>query len=129
MWKVLLTLLIVIAAPVAGTGTAVAQSSTIQPATVDHRLGALLTDRAAHIDPGYGTWEGALIVEVAPGSAADRAGLKARDIVLKIAGVHVHDAQQLRNRVARLRIGQSADLEIERDGERRTITLTIGSHT
>lgn len=128
MWKVLIAALLIVALPIARSGAVAAQSNT--PAEVtpsDDQLGVSLTDRAAHIDPGYGTLEGALIAVVAPGSPAERAGLKARDIILKIDGVHVHDARQLRNRIGLLRAGQSADLEIERSGQRQTITVTIGS--
>ena len=130
MRKRLIAAVLVVASLIAQSGAAAAQSSTPAELTpADDQLGVSLADRAAHIDPGYGTLEGALIVEVALGSAADKAGLKARDIVTKIAGVHIHDAQQLRNRVARLRTGQSADLEIERNGQRQVITVTIGSRS
>ena len=130
MWKVLIAALLVVASPIPRSSAAAAQSNTPAELTpADDQLGLSLTDRAAHIDPGYGTLEGALVTEVAPGSPADRAGLKARDIILKIDGVHVHDAGQLRNQIGLLRAGQSANLEIERNGQRQTIIVTMGSRS
>jgi S1-C subfamily serine protease len=130
MGKRLIAAVLVGAWLISQPGVAAAQSSTPAELTpADDRLGVLLTDRAAHVDPGYGTLEGALIAEVVPGSPAYRAGLKVRDIILKIDGVHLHDARQLRNRIALLRAGRSADIEVERNGQRQTITVMIGSHS
>lgn len=88
MWKVLIAAPLVVASPIPRSGAAAAQSDTPAELTpAEDQLGVSLTDRAVHIDPGYGTLEGALIAEVAAGSPADRAGLKARDFILKIDGV------------------------------------------
>ena len=42
---------------------------------------------------------GALVAGVAPGSAADRAGVKTGDIITSINGVAMRDAGELRNTI------------------------------
>jgi S1-C subfamily serine protease len=129
-WKVLVAALLIVASPIAWSGAAAAQSNTPAEVTpAGNQLGVSLTDRAAHIDHGYGALRGVLITAVAPAGSAERAGLKAHDIVLTFDGMHVHDARQLWSRLARLRAGQSAELDIEGNGERQTIIVTIGSRT
>jgi S1-C subfamily serine protease len=89
------------------------------------QLGISVNERAVHIDPGYGVSEGALIADIAPGSAAEKAGLEVGDIILGINGVAVRNAENFRRRMGLLRTGQSVDLKVERGGQRRTITATI----
>ena len=128
--ELLIAGVLIAAASSAWLSVAAAQSNvpseTIEP---DGQLGISFKDRAAHIDPGYGGLEGALIVEVRPGSPADRAGLKVQDIVVRFDGLHIHDAKQLQGRIARLRPGQSAELEIERNSETKTITVMTGTRS
>jgi S1-C subfamily serine protease len=69
--------------------------------------------------------EGAVVAQVEPGSAAERAGLKRSDVVVAIDGVQVRSATQMRNHVGLKRVGQAVALTIERDGSRRVLTATI----
>ena len=59
------------------------------------------------------------IVEVVPGSPADRAGLRAEDIILEIDGVPVEDAADLQRRMVDSAIGKAMELKLFRDGEIR----------
>jgi S1-C subfamily serine protease len=59
---------------------------------------------------------GAMVASTAPGSAAQRAGLKAGDVVTELDGVPVRDKGQLRNRLAFVFVGQVAELTVVRDG-------------
>jgi Do/DeqQ family serine protease len=68
---------------------------------------------------------GVEIAEVAPGSAADHAGIKVGDVVVSMSGVPLESAAQLRNGLALLRVGQSVDLRLLRAGAERSVTLTI----
>ena len=68
---------------------------------------------------------GVVITEVAPGSAADHAGLKAGDVALLMNGVALENAAQLRNGLALVRVGQSVEIRLSRAGAERTVTLTI----
>ena len=68
---------------------------------------------------------GVEISEVAPGSAADQAGIKAGDVAVSMNGVPFESAAQLRNALALLRVGQSVELRLLRDGVQRSVILTI----
>jgi serine protease Do/serine protease DegQ len=68
---------------------------------------------------------GVVITEVAAGSPADRAGLKSGDVALLMNGEALDSAAQLRNDLALVRVGQSVDIRLSRDGMERTVTLTI----
>jgi len=64
---------------------------------------------------------GAVVREVDPRSAAERAGLKPGDLVTELGGTPVRDAADLHVRLALLRIGEVAELAVSRRGD--TLTL------
>jgi Do/DeqQ family serine protease len=68
---------------------------------------------------------GVEISAVAPGSAADRAGIKVGDVAVSMNGVPLESAAQLRNGLALLRVGQSVEIRLLRSGAERRATLTI----
>jgi serine protease Do len=68
---------------------------------------------------------GVEISEVAPGSAADHAGIKVGDVAVSMNGVSLDSAAQLRNGLALLRVGQSVELRLLRSGAERSVTLAI----
>jgi len=68
---------------------------------------------------------GAVITQVSPGSAADKAGLKAGDIVLQINGKRVEHSSDLRNFIGLLRVGKKVEMTVLRDGKQRTLLATI----
>ena len=68
---------------------------------------------------------GVEISEVAPGSAADLAGIKVGDVAVSMNGVPLESALQLRNGLALLRVGQSVEMRLARNGAERSVTLTI----
>jgi len=68
---------------------------------------------------------GVEISEVAPGSAADRAGIKVGDVAVSMNGAALESATQLRNGLALLRVGQNVELRLLRNGAERSVTLTI----
>jgi Do/DeqQ family serine protease len=68
---------------------------------------------------------GVEISEVAPGSAADHAGIKVGDVAVSMNGVSLESAAQLRNGLALLRVGQSVEIRLLRGGSERSVTLTI----
>jgi serine protease Do len=70
---------------------------------------------------------GALVAKVAPDSAADRAGIKVGDVILKFDGASIVDAGQLSARVGAAAPGDKATLEIWRDGRTQSLTTTIGN--
>ncbi len=72
-----------------------------------------------------GPQQGPVITKVDRGSAGERAGLKAGDVVTKIGEREAINAPFLRTRIALLRIGETAGLTVLRDGKPMTIRAVI----
>jgi Do/DeqQ family serine protease len=72
---------------------------------------------------------GALVAGVAPGSAADRAGVKTGDIITSINGASMKDAGELRNTIGMLRVGDKVDIGLLRDGKARKVTALIAERS
>ena len=70
--------------------------------------------------------KGALVSQVVEGSAADKAGLKAGDVITSINGRTVANASELRNTIGLLRIGEKVELSLMREGKPRRLTALIG---
>ncbi|HKP97278.1 MAG TPA: DegQ family serine endoprotease [Fibrobacteria bacterium] len=64
---------------------------------------------------------GALVGDVVPGGPAEKAGLKRGDVILKLQGQDVRDANDLMNRIALIPPGSAIDLNVFRDGKERTL--------
>lgn len=69
---------------------------------------------------------GEFIQAVEPGQAADKAGLKAGDVVLRVDGKDVTPDQTLSYLVANIAPGKRVNLEVMRDGGRRTVAAIVG---
>jgi Do/DeqQ family serine protease len=68
---------------------------------------------------------GAIVSNVSPGSAAERAGVQRGDVIRSLNGQAVTDTNALRNRVAALTPGSTATLVIARDGSERSVAVTL----
>src|SRR5207302_4692540 len=68
---------------------------------------------------------GALVQDVSPGSPAAKAGLKAGDVVRKFNGRKVEDSAELLAMVASSPPGTPVTLEILRNGQPQTVTVTL----
>lgn len=67
--------------------------------------------------------EGALISQVLKDAPADKAGLVAGDIVLSFDGVTIKEMRNLPRTVAQSTVGKTYEMEIWRDGKRKTIKI------
>ncbi len=72
---------------------------------------------------------GALVAGVAPGSAADHAGVKTGDIITSINGVNMKDAGELRNTIGMLRVGDKVEIGLLRDGKARKVNALISERS
>jgi serine protease Do len=70
--------------------------------------------------------QGALISQVNKDSPAQKAGLKAGDVIVRFEGKKVRDTRQLRNLVAASAPGSRVKIDIVRNGKEETIIATIG---
>lgn len=75
---------------------------------------------------GYSSSKGAFISQVVPDSAADKAGLKAGDIIVSVNGKDIDSFSELRAKVATLGAGKKVKLGILRDGKEQTFDVTLG---
>lgn len=74
------------------------------------------------------TTVGALITEVTPGGAADKAGLEAGDVVTEFNGTPITDQTDLTAQVRALAGGATAELTVIRDGETQTVEVTLDTY-
>lgn len=91
-------------------------------------LGVIIQDLTPELAQSFGFdgTAGALIAEVQPGTPADDAGIQSGDIVTSLNGRAIASMDELRLRIAEIRPGDKAEMEIFRDGKSMTITATIG---
>lgn len=68
---------------------------------------------------------GALVSQALEGSPAAAAGLKSKDIIVKIMDKPVHSATQISNTISLMEIGSTVDLGILRDGKPMTLKAKI----
>ncbi len=102
--------------------SAVTEGKIVRPwlgartSAVDSALAATLgLDRA----------RGAIVSDVYPGGPADKAGIKPRDVVLSIDGTPINDDSGLRFKLATLKLGSRANVEIMRSGKTQTLRTRI----
>jgi S1-C subfamily serine protease len=93
--------------------------------TNSHR--AALGARVTTVTSVDGTTRGAAIVAVTPGGAAERAGLRAGDVISKLGPAPTPDADALLSALAAADPGQRVELTITRSGQAHTVPVTLGT--
>jgi periplasmic serine protease, Do/DeqQ family len=71
--------------------------------------------------------QGVIVTDVVKGSPAEKAGIKAGDLILKIDGLDVKNSLQLRAYVQSKKPGDKVKLKVLRDGKEKEITVNLGS--
>jgi serine protease Do len=74
----------------------------------------------------YGFKNGVLVQQIVHGGPADKAGLRAGDIITTIDGRQIKDGDDLVNEITSRRPGSSIRLGYSRDGKQLDTTVTIG---
>lgn len=82
-------------------------------------------DAAMARDFGIKPNEGAIINQVLAGSPADKAGIEAGDIIIKMNGKNINSAVDVKNIIGDLRVGTEAHLALLRAGRPKNITVII----
>ena len=74
----------------------------------------------------YGVSEGAFVQQVAPGGPAEKAGLRAEDVIVAINGKPVKTSGDLVNTVTTTPIGNTLDITAVRNGKRQDFKVVVG---
>jgi serine protease Do len=69
--------------------------------------------------------KGVLVIQVFPGDPADRAGIKARDIIVAVDGKPVGTSRELTSAVAGMAVGKEVPVKILRDGKEQTLKVQL----
>jgi len=72
--------------------------------------------------------EGALIAEVIKDSPADKGGIRQGDVIVEYDGKPVKNGAALRNTIALQGPQSKSRLVVHRDGEQKTLEITVGSY-
>lgn len=91
-------------------------------------LGVQMQDITPELAQAFGIEKsrgGAVVTNVIADSAAEKAGLKVGDVVTAVDGVSLLNADNLRNTIGLLMVGQSIKLDIVRDGKPQTLTAKV----
>lgn len=90
-------------------------------------LGAMVQDLNTQMAKSFGlnSTEGALLSNINAGSAAEKAGLKAGDIVLSINGIKVNSSGDLIAKLYTYKPGETVQLLVLRSGAQSTVPVTL----
>ncbi|MBI2312589.1 MAG: DegQ family serine endoprotease [Betaproteobacteria bacterium] len=92
------------------------------------RLGLSMQDLTPDLAKSLGAnlKEGAVVTEVEPDSPAAKAGLKPGDVVMTVNNRPVRSSGDLRNQLALIPVGESADMRLIRGGKETAVKARIG---
>jgi serine protease Do len=74
---------------------------------------------------GLKTRDGALVSAVAPGGAADKAGMEPGDVIVSYNGKAVKNSNELVSMVTATKPGTSVPVRVVRDGKEQTLSVTV----
>ena len=94
-------------------------------------LGVSIQDLTPELAEYYGVKDGkgALVGEVFEGDPADKAGIKAKDVIIAVDGDKVEDSRDLSQRIAQVSVGQKITLKVIRKGKERKFSVKIAKRT
>jgi serine protease Do len=92
------------------------------------KLGVTISDLTEDLATQFGFkgTKGALVQDVESGQPANRAGVKAGDIVTEFQGQRIDDSSRLRNLVAQSAPGSTVKVKVWRDGDERELQVVLG---
>jgi serine protease Do len=90
-------------------------------------IGVTLTDVTPALQTALGLMvgEGAMVQDVTPRSPAERAGLRAYDVIVEVAGHPVASNQELIQNISARQPGTVASLDVLREGRRQRMTVKL----
>jgi S1-C subfamily serine protease len=93
------------------------------------RIGLTTQDIAPELAKALGAQasQGAVVVEVAKNSPADKAGLRTGDVILAVNGRAVRGSSDLRNQVGLIPVGEEVEFKVLREGRVRMFKARVES--
>jgi len=112
-----------------GTVTDVADQLLASGSVKHAALGVVPTDITPQLAQRFSlpTTAGALVVSVSQGSPAEKAGMKAGDIITKFAGADVGNVTDLLVALRKQDPGQQVDVDVRRGTGSQTLHVTLGN--
>ena len=92
-------------------------------------LGITVSTVPESVSERYGMSQGALVESVDPTSCAAKAGLQKGDIITALNGTTVISSAELVEEKKQYQAGDTVSIDIERDGEKQTLSLTFDEDT
>ncbi len=69
---------------------------------------------------------GAVVTQVEPGSPAEKAGIRAGDVIIAVDGKRIRSSADLRNRIGLVPVDTEVELALIRDGRKETVRARVG---
>ncbi len=90
-------------------------------------LGVNIQDLKGELAEYYGakSSEGVLVTDVVPGNPADKAGIKAKDIITAVDGEKIKTSRELTAKAATLPVGDTTKITVLRDGKEKTFDVKV----
>lgn len=90
-------------------------------------IGAQTQDLDPDLADAFGIEErlGAVVVDIAPGSPAEKSGLKPGDVIIEVNDKKIRNSSDVRIRIGLLRVGEKVNFTIVRNTEKLKLTATV----
>jgi len=69
--------------------------------------------------------QGAIVSQVIEGTAAAKAGIAAGDVITSVRGAPIRSNSELRNTIGMLKVGESVEIGLLREGKSRSVTAVL----
>ncbi len=100
----------------------------VQMATLTPDVKKQINDGNSSIGFNVNEESGVLVIKVVSGSPAERAGIRAGDVVRRVNGQEVTTADQLQNIVEASQVGNSLQIDLKRNSQDQNITVQTGAY-
>ena len=90
-------------------------------------LGVAIQDLTAEMAEYYGLKDrkGVLVADVFKGDPAEKAGIRAKDIILEVNDQPIETSRQLTSMIAGLKVGETAEVDVFRDRRIKTFSIKL----
>lgn len=88
-------------------------------------LGVMVRDMDSSVSQAYGLPMGAYVDQVTQGSCAEAAGIKAKDIIIGLAGQKINSMSQLTRALRDLEPGETTTITVYRGGAQLDLAITL----